>query len=171
MDNNEGLNELSKRGILFFIGTLIVLLFIGIGGYKVYATYLNAQGQQSVASNSPQQQTATIYKEDIYGGSAPKETLMLFVQALRDEDLQLASKFFTPDDVVTREKWVNYLTGLQRKGLLNTLASKVETSLKSEANQSSPTSDTFILKTNSTTEGKISMHLDETTKIWKIESF
>jgi len=32
--------------------------------------------------------------EDTYGGKTPEETLNLFIEALKKEDLELASKYF-----------------------------------------------------------------------------
>ena len=37
-------------------------------------------------------------KNDTFGGATPEETLALFIEALEAEDVELASKYFLPDD-------------------------------------------------------------------------
>jgi len=37
-------------------------------------------------------------KNDTYGGATPEETLQLFIAALEAEDIELASKYFLPDE-------------------------------------------------------------------------
>ncbi|QSH39082.1 hypothetical protein JXR01_02110 [Candidatus Kaiserbacteria bacterium] len=38
-----------------------------------------------------------LYKNDTYGGTTPEETLQLFITAMEEEDYELASKYFLPE--------------------------------------------------------------------------
>jgi hypothetical protein len=38
-----------------------------------------------------------LYKKDTYGGATPEETLQLFIDAMKTEDYELASKYYLPE--------------------------------------------------------------------------
>ncbi len=56
------------------------------------------------------------YREDIYGGDTPEETLQMFLDALRKGDIELAAKYI---DVDHREKEYEYLKGWKENNMLN----------------------------------------------------
>lgn len=74
--------------------------------------------------------------EDVYGGKTPEETLKLFIQALKEENIELASKYFaletnTQDpDYLTINKWVKFLNEIKNKNLLMKMADDIEKNIK-----------------------------------------
>lgn len=56
-----------------------------------------------------------LYREDPYGGDTPEETLELFISALKAGDIDLASKYFLPDEW---EKWRKNLQRVKDNGNL-----------------------------------------------------
>ena len=60
--------------------------------------------------------------EDTYGGATPEETLRLFIEALEQKDIGLASKYFMIDTGLSRQKWVDWLTKIKDEGNLERFA-------------------------------------------------
>ncbi|MEK7083363.1 MAG: hypothetical protein AAB972_04260, partial [Patescibacteria group bacterium] len=54
------------------------------------------------------------YQNDTYGGTTPEETLRLFIDALKKEDIDLAAKYFVID---RQEELKNNLQIIRDKGL------------------------------------------------------
>lgn len=67
------------------------------------------------------------YKNDKYGGKTPEETFDLFLDALRKEDIELASKYFV---IPRRESWEKTLQEYKGKGLLANFLVELENNRK-----------------------------------------
>jgi hypothetical protein len=92
------------------------------------------------------------------------------VEALKKEDVELASKYFMLDDEGGREKWVERLNELKEKKLLVQMAEDIEK--KAKPTQSSYENDAgfkFISDTGLVI-GIIDMELNKFSGLWKIES-
>lgn len=63
------------------------------------------------------------YEQDTYGGDTPEETLRLFIDALKNGDIELASKYFVVDE---QEKWKGNLQKLADKQLLILMISDLQ---------------------------------------------
>ncbi len=105
---------------------------------------------------------------DEQGGATPEETLNLFVTALRQEDVSLASSYFLPDQNGSREKWVNYLQGVKGNGYMQLMADDIE-------NRAEPAGSSYdgnfayeILNDNGTVG--VSIELQFNGRVWKVES-
>lgn len=59
--------------------------------------------------------------EDTYGGKTPEETLRLFIEALENEDIELASKYFLLDTKNSRKKYELALSEKKEDGTLTSL--------------------------------------------------
>ncbi len=60
------------------------------------------------------------YRDDTYGGNTPEETLQLFIDALKNNDINLASKYFVVDK---QEEWKEKLEKIKNNGLLQNMTS------------------------------------------------
>ncbi len=98
------LKNIKKRKIVIGVVT-VGLLLIGLyyyGDYKRTHTLItNDQGLQSFMMNMKEGDVAKykaykakMYAQDKYGGDTPEETLRLFVEALKNKNIKLASKYF-----------------------------------------------------------------------------
>ncbi|TSC89618.1 MAG: hypothetical protein G01um10143_108 [Parcubacteria group bacterium Gr01-1014_3] len=167
----------SKNSYQKFLGIFLgVMLVIG-GGYWLWDGYLSsaAKARRFVENQVEQIEKAekayiAAMTADTYGGKTPKETLDLFVAALKKGDIDLASKYFLLDENLSREKWVSHLVSVKEAGLLNKMASDI-TLLAKEVRGSDPKEAAFeILNSKGIVSVVIDMRLNEYSKLWKIES-
>lgn len=63
------------------------------------------------------------YKEDTVGGNTPEETLNMFIQALKDGDLDYASKFFV---VEKQKEWAENLKKIKEAGYLDEMVGDLD---------------------------------------------
>ncbi|MBI4281846.1 hypothetical protein HY625_03440, partial [Candidatus Uhrbacteria bacterium] len=61
--------------------------------------------------------------EEIAVGETPQETFSLFLDALRDNDLDLATNYFTPE---FRDGWRQHLQNIQDKKFLDDMITDLE---------------------------------------------
>lgn len=166
--NNESLKRGFSKFYLFLITLVVILVLVG-GGYYVWRKFNPTPydvGMKLVENYEKQM------RADTYGGATPEETLKLFVAALKKEDVELASKYFMLDDNGSREKWVQRLTELKEKKLLQQMATDIETKAKPDLkNKISETDFKFVLyQDNGLVGAGIDMELNKQSGVWKIES-
>ena len=157
--NNRRMNKK-----LFFV--VLVLVLVVVGGLSYYFWPRAVDPGMQLIENYEQ-----AMREDTYGGKTPEETLKLFVEALKKEDVELASKYFLLDDNGSREKWEKRLTELKEKKLLLTMAGDIELGAKPDL-QNKITENDFkysIYKTDGTIGADIDMELNKYSGVWKIE--
>ncbi len=154
-----------RFAILFFAVVLIVA-----GGYFVWDRFFKYDVMK--VYQAAEKKYVAAMKADTYGGKTPKETLDLFVAALRANDVDLASKYFLLDENASREKWVEYLTAIKAKGLLCKMAEDISKKPISDLKNIIDENDfKFVLYDSSGKVGsRIDMRLNTYTKVWKIES-
>jgi len=95
------LNHTSKKFLLGFLGILVITLLVWSWG-----AYFNPEVREKRADIKYFENIEEEYRNDTYGGATPEETLQLFITALEAEDIELASKYFLPDE---REKTIELL--------------------------------------------------------------
>ncbi|MBI2064963.1 MAG: hypothetical protein HYT62_02845, partial [Candidatus Yanofskybacteria bacterium] len=110
--------------------------------------------------------------EDSYGGKTPQETLDLFVVALKDEDVELASKYFMLDDNLSREKWLKTLKIFKEQGVLDDMARDIEGKTQEDKEGKTDENDfKFVMyDENGDVGARINMRFNQYSKVWKIES-
>ena len=87
------LNYTSRKFLLGFAA------FVGAGALLWFAGfYFSPDARQERAALRYIQNLEEQYKNDTYGGATPEETLSLFIAALEAGDVELASKYFLPDE-------------------------------------------------------------------------
>lgn len=68
-----------------------------------------------------------VYREDKYGGKTPEETYDLFISALKAGNIELASKYFSPDN---QDSWNRTLTTYKNSSILNEFIEELENNRK-----------------------------------------
>ena len=153
--------------MVVFVGMTVVvaglagfLVWQWYGGYSEYRAYKNLEKKYVQAMT-----------EDTYGGKTPQETLDLFVEALKKEDVELASKYFILDDNLSREKWVKALQLLKDRGALDDMARDVEkVSPNPEDSVDEKDFKFILLDNNGLASITINLRFNTYSKVWKIES-
>lgn len=160
---------------------IIVLVF----AWMVYKAYLSPEARRSREMQENfdraieiQEQLEQQAKADIYGGKTPEQTLVLFVEALRNEDIELASKYFVGEVVfdkennprISKKKWRDALQQAQEEGRLQEIADLVERA-EYDAEPSWEEVTFFVVRDE---EGKViadfELLFSEQADIWQIES-
>ena len=85
----------------FVIGFLIIIVVVA-GGFFVWEKYFSSQAKINRETQKNyekylewERNYEKAMKEDTYGGKTPEETLRMFIEALKKEDIELASKYFS----------------------------------------------------------------------------
>ncbi|MDP3726639.1 MAG: hypothetical protein Q8R36_05635, partial [bacterium] len=86
---------MATRVIKFSLGALGIAL-LGVGVLYALSFFDPARKQERLAREKLEELKQQ-YEQDIYGGDTPEETLKLFIDALKKEDIDLAAKYFVLD--------------------------------------------------------------------------
>lgn len=155
-----------------FAGVFLLIMLVAGGGFFVWDRYFSEGAKNLAAFKDYQKQVEEAYRNDTYGGATPEETLRLFVEALKKEDIELASKYFALDDNLSKNEWLNHLSELKNRNLLSLMARDIETRAKSDLKNRLYKNDyKFVLYTDDGLVGaEIDMEFNPISKVWKIES-
>jgi len=110
-------NQTSKKMALWFLGIIGVGVVVWLG-----ALYLNPEEQAKRDALKYFEDLQAQYESDTYGGATPEETLQLFITALEAGDIELASKYFLPDE---QGKKLEFLENVKKAENLKLLASEL----------------------------------------------
>jgi len=109
-----------KKDIKFFKSRyfIIFVVFLILGLITIWSTwYFSAEIQQARQYKKDAeildkkiQEKAKEYAADTYGGETPEETYEMFLQALKMEDIDLASKYFILDK---QEEYKQFFTDIK----------------------------------------------------------
>lgn len=170
-------DEARRRHFWKFFGIFLLMIFLGLAAQVAIGMYVKNKTENekfSKAENALNRLDEAL-KNDTYGGKTPQETLNMFVDALKKGDVELASKYFELDtntqspDYLTRRKWEEVLVQAKNEGrlpqiidllrIINPAGSSVSGYFGFEARDE---------KGNLIDD--ISMHLNDRSNIWKIQS-
>lgn len=87
------LNKKSVKLILIFLAIVAIAVFSWCALY-----YFSPEAKEDRAAQKFLEVQREMYENDTYGGATPEETLSLFIKALEEGDVELASKYFGPED-------------------------------------------------------------------------
>ncbi len=171
--NNEFKNKLNFRK--FVIGFLGIIIFT-IGGFLLWGKYLSPQAKYQRETQKNYEKYLTWEKnynkameEDIYGGKTPEETLQMFIEALKKEDIELASKYFVlRSDGSVDPKLKEGLEKLKTNNRLEEMISKL--SLIKLTFKDDDGALFKLYNSNGEIDLLIEIKLNKNSKIWKIES-
>ena len=171
--------EQSKSKKIKFIVWFVILVFGVYVLIWVYENYFSEKAKET----KQQQKNYEKYlawkssyekamSEDTYGGKTPEETLNLFVEALKKEDLELASKYFVLNSNGERDpKWLEALQKTKEAGKLKEvieLLSKAKPDYENISNK-----EDFKFKSydnNGKLKAYVDLEFNKYSGIWKIES-
>ena len=98
-----------------FIGGFLLIISASLILWMLTIT-LSPEARQAREARAVLEQIQEEYIGDTFGGQTPEETLELFIAALEDGDIELASKYFLPED---REKIMNDIKSTEEAGKLS----------------------------------------------------
>ena len=112
---------MTTRVIKFSLGALGMVL-AGVGA--LYGLrFFSPEYQQEQAAMQRIKEIEDQYKKDMYGGDTPEETIQLFIDALKKEDIDLAAKYFVIDK---QEEWLGNLQKIKEKNMLAKMVKDLE---------------------------------------------
>ena len=112
---------MTTRVIKFSLGALGMVL-VGVG--VLYGLrFFSPEYQQEQAAMQRIKEIEDQYKKDMYGGDTPEETIQLFIDALKKEDIDLAAKYFVIDK---QEEWLDNLQKIKEKNMLAKMVKDLE---------------------------------------------
>jgi hypothetical protein len=178
--NIEEQDKSSKKGGLKFtiIFILIILIVVSFGwGYQKYINNkkekLDQENYQKYLNFEKTYEEAM--KADTYGGKTPEETLQMFIDALKKEDVELASKYFAlntnekSEYYLTRKEWEEALRKKKEQGEIKKIIE-----ILSLAKLTFKDNDGAVFKVynknNNEVEALIEIKLNKFSGVWKIES-
>ncbi|KKQ23010.1 MAG: hypothetical protein US36_C0006G0009 [Candidatus Wolfebacteria bacterium GW2011_GWC1_37_10] len=88
--------------VLGFLGVILAVFVLVVGGYSVWQKIDMWRGQKAVqkfaeALKKAEQDDYQKAMADTYGGKTPQETLQMYIDAVEKGDYELASKYFIGD--------------------------------------------------------------------------
>ena len=97
-----------ETGFLFIIGAALLVWGVTV--------YFSPEMRRARDAREYLEQLQADYANDTYGGATPEETLALFIAALEKGDIELASKYFLPED---REEILSDIESAEESGRMN----------------------------------------------------
>ncbi|MBN2197623.1 hypothetical protein JW698_00260 [Candidatus Wolfebacteria bacterium] len=172
-----------KSKFLKFSGVFLLIIALSLGSFLVWNKYFSneAKSNRETIKNYEKYTKAMenlekIMTEDTYGGKTPEETLRMFINALENEDLELASKYFiletneNSEYYLTREEYEDALNKVKNENRLQEVINIVNKA-KIDPDFSSDTNKWFVVEnSDGLVDYSIILKLNEFSHVWKIES-
>ena len=163
-----------------FITALLAVVFVVFASFWLWTKYFSGAARQNRLAQVNYEKYLdwqTKYEkamaEDIYGGKTPEETLRLFIDALKSEDVELASRYFArKNDGSIDEEWFNQIDKIKNEGRLGEIISAISRAVPDPEGTLYPGDYGFIVYgiNGNKIISEINMGLNKYSKIWKIES-
>lgn len=136
----------------------LISLFVVLGAVFVFVIQNNKSNEELIAA-------------DVYGGTTPEETLQLFIAALRESDMDLASKYFVLDDNGKRDIWLEALQHVEQEDQVAQLIEILENVQPNPGDSTHPGDFKYVILDDiGLVKATINLELNEKTGVWKIES-
>ena len=172
-----------RRYWKFVLGFLGIIVIVG-GGFFVWERYLSPQAKLNRETQKNYEKYLAWeenYKkamtEDVYGGKTPEETLKMFIEALKKEDIELASRYFALEtntqnpDYLTRNKIINTLQEKKQKGKLQYIIDSLSRAVPDSTKSIYEGDYGFIVYEKGEIISEINMEFNKESGVWKIQSF
>jgi len=138
--------ELFTKRFWKFASLFAAIVLLGLGTLWASVIVLERTNPEYAGEKRALEQIEELerqYREDPYGGDTPEETLELFTQALKAGDIDLASKYFLPDE---QEKWKNFILDIHNE---NNLKLFIEDLGRAELSRKDDRQSLFVIANNS----------------------
>jgi len=162
----------------YAIGVSLVVVFV-VGGYAIWYLYFSPDAQyirEIKQSTLELPGKIEAYKKareaDTYGGATPEETLQMFIEALRNEDIELAYKYFAlKDDTTTRdENILKNLNKFKNEGKLQQIANELKGAKLTDSSDILNNTWFTVYDNEGSASYQILLQLNKYSGVWKIES-
>lgn len=166
-----------KKKSYFKIILVLALVVVLVGGYLAWVGYFSpgARRERELQKNYEQAQKAlsefeTAMRNDTYGGKTPQETLNLFIDALKKNDFELASKYFSIDGKTTQDEWKLGLEKANQEGRLGSILTELGKTKLTKTSSELNTAWFVVLDSSGQVGHEILLELNKYSDTWKIES-
>jgi len=180
-NNKDSEIKPTKRRYWKFIAGFLGIMVIAGAGFFVWNKYFSPQAKLERQTQENYQKYLnwqTNYekamKEDTYGGKTPEETLKMFIEALKKEDIGLASKYFVlREDGSADPKWIEVLKQKKETGQLSNIIDIVSRAVPDKEITTIENTAWFIVYKKDKPkelEADINLHFNTYSQVWGIES-
>lgn len=171
-------NWINRSKYWKFIGGFLGLIILAVIGVIIWNAYFSKQAKydrqmqkQYEAYQVWEKKYNEALKNDTYGGKTPEETLAMFVDALKKEDLELASKYFVlRTDGSVDPKWKEALEKTKEAELLSIAVNTIPKMVYDKNSSDNNTAWFSFANKEGIAEYSVSLTFNKTSGIWKISS-
>lgn len=175
---NQSLSKINQtKRFIKFASAFVLIVFLALSFILLYENYLSPeakfQKQQKENYKKFQDWQAKYEKamrEDTYGGKTPEETLQLFIDALKKEDIDLAAKYFVLNTNGEQDpKWKEALLKTKEAGKLNEVIELLSKAMPEEKDRAYEEDFKFSVYENNKLKAYINLEFNKYSGVWKIE--
>ncbi|PIR70070.1 MAG: hypothetical protein COU46_03470 [Candidatus Niyogibacteria bacterium CG10_big_fil_rev_8_21_14_0_10_42_19] len=112
-----------------FVFGFIAIISLTLAGLYATDYYLNPNKKFESEVARELEDASRQYMDDTYGGETPEETLELFITALEEGNVELASKYFVVDD---QREWFEKLNIIKQNDELKSMIKDIKTAKRGE---------------------------------------
>jgi len=170
--------EKTRKTYWKFIVIFLMIIVITGGGFFVWERYFSQQAEINRQTQKNyekylewERNYEKAMREDIYGGKTPEETLQMFIEALKKEDIELASRYFMLDENnKINQKWIDGLKKTKEDGGLEEMINLLYKAKPDMESRSSEEDFKFAVYENNKLKAYVNLEFNTYSNIWKIES-
>lgn len=167
-----------KSSFWKFLIAFAAIILLVLGSYWLWNNRLSPEAKEAREMQANydraiayQQQFEEAMRADTYGGKTPEETLILFIEALRKDDIDLAFQYFILKEDGNRDpKWKEGLRRVRSEGGLSHLVDLLSRAIPDPAARISD--DYFVFATrdkDGTVLADVDLKFNTYSGVWKIE--
>lgn len=178
-ENPKKKSKLPSKRRLFVVFGIIALIVIAV----LLIQYFDPETVERREGRKNTEEFVELYEgwqrqlsEDTYGGKTPQETLNMFIEVLRNEDLELASKYFAPEmdeenpEKMTWQGHLEYLQGMKEKGFIQRMVDEFE-NFDDDFRWSENVHWFTFNNEDGSIELEIPVSLNKNSGVWKIQKY
>ncbi len=167
---------MNKSSWKFLIAFAAIILLV-LAGYWIWDNQLSLETKESDEPKATyeeaieyQKQLEEAMRADTSGGKTPEETLRLFIEALRKENVDLAFQYFVLEENGERDpKWREGLIKTRDAGKLQEVADLLSKA-KPEEGRVSENDFKLSIREGRELKAYINLQFNQYSGVWKIES-
>ncbi len=161
----------------FMIAFAAIILLV-LAGYWLWNNRFSPEAKQAREMNANydryfeyEKSLEEAMKNDTYGGKTPEETLQLFIEALRKNDVDLAFQYFILKENGERDpKWREGLIKTRDAGKLQEAIDLLSRAKPDPSERSYEKDFKLVVREGGEVKAYVDLELNEYSGVWKIES-
>ncbi len=174
---------MEKRGALWIFFGIFLGLVVVVGGIYFFenqvretassltgekdAHYTGPEGYNEIQKSIDEYEAAM--EADTYGGKTAEETLRMFIDALRNNDAELAAKYTLLDMKGSRGKWIEEIQKKKDEGKLGEVADILSKAVYDASSSYEGTAWFNVLNKDGMADYSALLKLNKYSGVWKIE--